>query len=242
MIKRNLFIGFLAALCLVGCSDKSDEINKNEEIVIEDQDTIIEEDIVQENTGNYLPVKKDYVYSVTDSLNIDKEVPDSTYHAEFKKKDLYTKNDEKYLKVALFNYDTYDIEDIENLRENNAMIICKDNVVINKIERDGNFVNINGGLESENGYCLVLDGDKYRTVIYNDYPLYYLESEAELKLSKDIILEDHSISDGKEDTFEEYNYNNIEKAFDDLIGFSPLDTEVYVENSEIVKIVRNWRP
>lgn len=242
MIRRNLFIAFLAALCLVGCSNKSNKINENDEIIVEDQETIIEEDIFQEDTGNHLPVKKDHVYSVSDSLNIDKEVPDSIYHAEFKKKDLYAKNDEKYLRVALFNYDTYGIEDIENLKENNTIIICKDNVVVDKIERDGNFVNINGGLESEKGYCLVLDGDKYRTVLYNDYPLYYLESEAELKLSKDVILEDHSISDGKKDAFEEYNYNNIEKAFDDLIGFSSLDTEVYVENSEIVKIVRNWRP
>ena len=152
-------------------------------------------------------------------------------------------DDGKYLKINLYNYDEFDYEDIVNLKKNDKITICNEEIIVEKIEEENEtFININGGLESEDGYCLVLDGEKYRTVTYNDYPLYFYVTSVELKLSKDIILEDYADPEGNTGNCEKYEYENIEDAFDEYIGFSPLDTKVYVEDSEIVKIVRSWRP
>lgn len=243
MKKTLIYVTLLCSLCLVGCNNKNkieDNIkneNKNEEVIVEIDD---KNDKKEENI---LLTEKDIIHSTKEPLNIDKEVPDAVYSSEFKKEDLRKTDDGKYLKINLYNYDEFDYEDIVNLKKNDKITICNEEIIVEKIEEENEtFININGGLESEDGYCLVLDGEKYRTVTYNDYPLYFYVTSVELKLSKDIILEDYADPEGNTGNCEKYEYENIEDAFDEYIGFSPLDTKVYVEDSEIVKIVRSWRP
>ena len=68
-------------------------------------------------------------------------------------------------------------------------------VTVEKIEKneDNGTVSINGGIE-EGGVDLWRSGDIYRTVTYDDYPVYYMMGELVLPVDDSVTLSDSSAS------------------------------------------------
>lgn len=69
-------------------------------------------------------------------------------------------------------------------------------VEVTSIEKNDPYhtVTINGGIEQEGGLDLILmDGSEYyRTITFDDYPVYYEVGETELSLADDVVLKDSS--------------------------------------------------
>ena len=67
-------------------------------------------------------------------------------------------------------------------------------VAVKSIEKNDQYhlVSINGGMEEQDGLDLLLDDDTYRTMTFDDYPVYYEMGEKTLPLAEDVVLKDSS--------------------------------------------------
>ena len=63
-------------------------------------------------------------------------------------------------------------------------------VAVKSIEKNDQYhlVTINGGMEEQYGLDLLLDDDTYRTMTFDDYPVYYEMGEKTLPLAEDVVL------------------------------------------------------
>ena len=88
------------------------------------------------------------------------------------------------LTAKVFGYDIYKKEDIENLAVGDKITFHEEgaawnqvvNYAVTSIEKNDEYhlVSINGGMEQPGGLDLKLeDDDTYRTMTFDDYPLYY---------------------------------------------------------------------
>ena len=87
----------------------------------------------------------------------------------------------RQMTLTVYGYDAYRAEDVDALDVGSVFSTHLDgaveaqNVTVEKIEKneDNGTVSINGGIE-EGGVDLWRSGDIYRTVTYDDYPVYYM--------------------------------------------------------------------
>ena len=117
------------------------------------------------------------------------------------------------------------------------------NVTVEKIEKneENGTVSINGGIE-EGGVDLWRSGDIYRTVTYDDYPVYYMMGELVLPVDDSVTLSDSSAS---VDAVPVETSGTIEvgKAVsEDKDNWTPYNTLVFTEDGTISSIVRIWVP
>ena len=107
------------------------------------------------------------------------------------------------LTANVFSYDLYKKEDIENLAAGDKITYHEEGAAqdqcvtaeVTSIERDDEYhlVSINGGMEQPGGLDLKLeDDDTYRTMTFDDYPLYYEMGEKTMPLAEDVVLKDSS--------------------------------------------------
>lgn len=91
--------------------------------------------------------------------------------------------------MTVYAYDSYRAEDIDGLEAGEAIRIHPDGAVeaqdltVESIERseETGIVSINGGIE-QGGVDLWRSNDVYRTVTYDDYPVYYMVGELVLPM------------------------------------------------------------
>ena len=99
------------------------------------------------------------------------------------------------LTAKVFSYDLYKKEEIENLAVGDKITFHEEgaawNQVVNNavtsIEKNDEYhlVSINGGMEQPGGLDLKLeDDDTYRTMTFDDYPLYYEMALLEAELAR----------------------------------------------------------
>ena len=87
----------------------------------------------------------------------------------------------RQMTLTVYGYDAYRAEDVDALDVGSVFSTHLDgaveaqNVTVEKIEKneENGTVSINGGIE-EGGVDLWRSGDIYRTVTYDDYPVYYM--------------------------------------------------------------------
>ena len=106
------------------------------------------------------------------------------------------------LTAKVFGYDIYKKEDIENLAVGDKITFHEEGAAWNQVVNDAvtsiekndeyHLVSINGGMEEQDGLDLLLDDDTYRTMTFDDYPVYYEMGEKTLPLAEDVVLKDSS--------------------------------------------------
>ena len=106
------------------------------------------------------------------------------------------------LTAKIFSYDLYKKEDVENLAVGDKITLHEEGaawnqfvtVAVKSIEKNDKYhlVSINGGMDEQDGLDLLLDDDTYRTMTFDDYPVYYEMGEKTLPLAEDVVLKDSS--------------------------------------------------
>ena len=116
-------------------------------------------------------------------------------------------------------------------------------LTVTSIDRDADngYVTINGGIEA-GGVELTLDHDVYRTVTFDDYPVYYEMGEVTLPLAGGVTLSDSS-ADPQASAVETDGADAVAEAVNaEPDGWMPNNTLVFTEDGTISSIVRIWVP
>ena len=164
-------------------------------------------------------------------------VADGGYAVAFSAADLKKTEDGYTLTAEIYDYDRYEMEEIDNLKQGGRIQICQQPVAIGSITREDGTVHINGGTEA-GGVDLVEDDGIYRTNGSDGQPLYYDLGSLTLSLSKDCTFEDQADLQGEsEGALYEYPelLAAIEKSGE---PFRAVDTVITVRMEQIVQIIR----
>ena len=157
------------------------------------------------------------------------------------------------LTAKVFSYDRYKKEDVENLAVGDKITFHEEgaawnqvvNAEVTSVERNDQYhlVSINGGMEQPGGLDLKLeDDDTYRTMTFDDYPLYYEMGEKTMPLAEDVVLKDSS-ADPQAEAVETDGTDAVAEAVNaEPDGWMPNNTLVFTEDGTISSIVRIWVP
>lgn len=157
------------------------------------------------------------------------------------------------LTAKVFSYDLYKKEDIENLAVGDKITFHEEGAAWNQVMNDAvtsiekndeyHLVSINGGMEQPSGLDLKLeDDDTYRTMTFDDYPLYYEMGEKTMPLAEDVVLKDSS-ADPQAEAVETDGTDAVAEAVNaEPDGWMPNNTLVFTEDGTISSIVRIWVP
>ena len=151
--------------------------------------------------------------------------------------------------MTVYAYDSYQTEDIDGLEAGEAIRIHPDGAVeaqdltVESIERneETGIVSINGGIE-QGGVDLWRSNDVYRTVTYDDYPVYYMVGEFVLPMDENITLSDSS-SGVDAASVETDGTNGVASAVGaDLDSWTEYNTTVSTTDGKVSSILRIWVP
>lgn len=168
---------------------------------------------------------------------------DGGYSVSFTADDL-VKTDAGYeLTVEVYEYDRYEIEAIDNLANGSKIQFCNKEMTVDTVEKtpETGYVVINGGVEND-GMELMEEDGLYRTVTFDNYPVYYSVGKVTIPLADDITFEDQANSDqGADPTIVELK--DLPDAIENSdISFTCNNTVITVRQEQIVQIIRYWVP
>lgn len=176
---------------------------------------------------------------------------DGTYHISFESDKVgvgerrNTIND-----VVVYDYDRYTAPEIEALSEGDTIATHLNGteeitaLTVESIERENNYVTINGGIE-EGGIDLCKEDDYYRTLTWDDFPVYY-----EVGVAKQLVMaDDIELSDGATDFEADPVIVKGDRAVCDAMsneedgyGWNAGNTTVTIQNGEMTHADRIWVP
>lgn len=151
--------------------------------------------------------------------------------------------------LILYSYDAYAQADIDGLKEGDVIRTHLDgtdeaaDVTIESIETnaDAGYVTINGGIE-EGGIELCRDRDVYRTITFDDYPVYYEVGEVTMPLADDVTLSDSS-ADPQATPVESDGIAAVAEAFHaDPDYWICNNTTIFTDHGKVSSILRVWVP
>ena len=156
------------------------------------------------------------------------------------------------LTAKVFGYDIYKKEEIEKLAVGDKIIFheegaAQDQCVITEvksIERNDqhHFVSINGGMEQPGGLDLKLEDDTYRTMTFDDYPLYYEMGEKTMPLADNVVLKDSS-ADPQAEAVETTGADAVAAAINaDPDNWTTYNTTLVVQGGKVLEVRRIWVP
>ena len=164
-------------------------------------------------------------------------VADGGYAVAFSAAGLKKTEDGYTLTAEIYDYDRYEMEEIDNLKQGGRIQICQQTVAIGIITREDGTVHINGGTEA-GGVDLVEDDGIYRTNGSDGQPLYYDLGSLTLSLSKDCTFEDQADLQGESEGAV-YEYPELLAAIEKSgEPFRAVDTVITVRMEQIVQIIR----
>lgn len=164
-------------------------------------------------------------------------VADGGYAVAFSAADLKKTEDGYTLTAEIYDYDRYEMEEIDNLKQGDRIQICKQPVTVESIIAEDGTVHINGGTEA-GGVDLVEDDGIYRTNGSDGQPLYYDLGSLTLSLSKDCTFEDQADLQGESEGAV-YEYPELPAAIEKSgEPFRAVDTVITVRMEQIVQIIR----
>ena len=176
---------------------------------------------------------------------------DGTYHISFESDKVgvgergNTIND-----AVVYDYDRYTAPEIEALSEGDTIATHLNGteeitaLTVESIERENNYVTINGGIE-EGGIDLCKEDDHYRTLTWDDFPAYY-----EVGVAKQLVMaDDIELSDGAADFEADPVIVKGDRAVCDAMsneedgyGWNAGNTTVTIQNGEMTHVDRIWVP
>ena len=155
----------------------------------------------------------------------------------------------RQMTLTVYGYDAYRAEDVDALDVGSVFSTHLDgaveaqNVTVEKIEKneDNGTVSINGGIEA-GGVELTLDHDVYRTVTFDDYPLYYEMGEKTMPLAENVVLKDSS-ADPQAEAVETTGADAVAAAINaDPDNWTTYNTTLVVQGGEALEVRRIWVP
>ena len=156
------------------------------------------------------------------------------------------------LTAKVFSCDIYKKEEIEKLAVGDKIIFheegaAQDQCVITEvksIERNDqhHLVSINGGMEQPGGLDLKLEDDAYRTMTFDDYPVYYEMGEKTLPLADGVVLKDSS-ADPQAEAVETTGADAVAAAINaDPDNWTTYNTTLVVQGGKVLEVRRIWVP
>ncbi len=155
--------------------------------------------------------------------------------------------------IRVYSYDIYDKEAVDRLAAGDKIVCHKEymtgnqlaEIEVQSIEKNDEYqiVSINGGMENENGLDLMqMDENRYRTMTFDDYPIYYEMGEKTMPLAEDVVLKDSS-ADPQADAVETTGADAVAAALNaEPDGWYVYNTTVTVQGGKIREIRRIWVP
>ena len=150
-----------------------------------------------------------------------------------------------YLTLTLYSEDIYRSEDIEALQTGDTLVLGGDNIIVNKLTRDGNSLMVNDGIEEGGAELELMDGsnDIWRSYLLDDHFSYEEIGKAKFHFDENLIISDC----GSEPDDPTVTIQTDQKAFIDQLPeykktFSELDTKVEIKDNKIISITRTWIP
>jgi len=178
-------------------------------------------------------------------------LPDGTYHISFESDKVWVGERKNTINDAVvYDYDRYTAPEIEALREGDTIATHLNGteeitaLTVESIERENNYVTINGGIE-EGGIDLCKEDDHYRTLTWDDFPVYY-----EVGVAKQLVMaDDIELSDGAADFEADPVIVKGDRAVCDAMsneedgyGWNAGNTTVTIQNGEMTHVDRIWVP
>lgn len=157
------------------------------------------------------------------------------------------------LTAKIFSYDLYKKEDVEKLAVGDQITLHEEGaawnqfvtVAVESIEKNDEYhlVSINGGMEQPGGLGLKLeDDDTYRTMTFDDYPLYYEMGEKTMPLAEDVVLKDSS-ADPQAEAVETTGADAVAAAINaDPGNWTTYNTTLVVQGGKVQEVRRIWVP
>lgn len=236
--KRMLLAGVLALSVLTGCSSASAaSATSSMAASMAAASPAASSEVVSPAEGIVLPIAQGSLEEIktgSDQFAADITSVDAKKHQ---------------MTMTVYAYDTYRAEDIDGLEAGKAIRIHPDGAVeaqdltVESIERneETGIVSINGGIE-QGGVDLWRSNDVYRTVTYDDYPVYYMVGELVLPMDENITLSDSS-SGVDAASVETNGTNGVASAVGaDLDSWTEYNTTVSTTDGKVSNILRIWVP
>ena len=157
------------------------------------------------------------------------------------------------LTAKIFSYDLYKKEDVEKLAVGDRITLHEEGaawnqfvtVAVKSIEKNDQYhlVTINGGMEEQYGLDLKLEEDgTYRTMTFDDYPVYYEMGEKTLPLAEDVVLKDSS-ADPQAEAVETTGASAVAAAINaDPDNWTVYNTTLVVQGGRVQEVRRIWVP
>ena len=157
------------------------------------------------------------------------------------------------LTAKIFSYDLYKKEDVEKLAVGDQITLHEEGaawnqfvtVAVESIEKNDQYhlVSINGGIEQPGGLDLKLeDDDTYRTMTFDDYPLYYEMGEKTMPLAENVVLKDSS-ADPQAEVVETTGADAVAAAINaDPDNWTTYNTTLVVQGGKVLEVRRIWVP
>ena len=185
--------------------------------------------------------KLGYVMPLYPMESVEDAFADGGYSVDFTAADLVKTGDGYSLTAEIYDYDRYELEDIQGLKEGDQIQVCRKPVTVESIRRDNGTVIINGGIES-GGVELIEDDGLYRTYAMDDHPIYYDLGTITLPVSTDCTFEDHADLEQEPDGLV-YEYEDVPAAIQaSETPFNCYNTVITVRQEQVVQIIRYWIP
>ena len=156
------------------------------------------------------------------------------------------------LTANVFSYDIYKKDEVEKLAIGDKIAFHEEGaawnqyvtVEITSIEKNEEYhiVSINGGMEEQYGLDLLLDGDTYRTMTFDDYPVYYEMGEKTMPLAEDVVLKDSS-ADPQAEVVETTGADAVAAVINaDPDNWTVYNTTLTVQGGKVLEVCRIWVP
>ena len=157
------------------------------------------------------------------------------------------------LTAKVFDYDIYKKEEIEKLAVGDKITFHEEGaawnqfvtVAVESIEKNDQYhlVTINGGMEEQYGLDLKLEEDgTYRTMTFDDYPVYYEMGEKTLPLAEDVVLKDSS-ADPQAEAVETTGADAVAAAINaGPDNWTVYNTTLVVQGGKVLEVRRIWVP
>lgn len=151
------------------------------------------------------------------------------------------------LRMKVYNMDLYDAVEVSQLQAGDTVLYASQPIVVQTITREGDVVEINGGLGNEEPGCWLraYEGGTYVGQEFDDHASYTMLGTAELALAQDFVIVDWTY--GPEMSLDTVRVTDMQKLYLETLPdfkrfFSPLDTRVTVTDGMITEISRHWIP
>ena len=156
------------------------------------------------------------------------------------------------LTAKVFSCDIYKKEEIEKLAVGDKITFHEEGaawnqfvtVAVKSIEKNDQYhlATINGGMEQPGGLDLKLEDDAYRTMTFDDYPLYYEMGEKTMPLAGGVVLKDSS-ADPQAEAVETTGADAVAAVINaDPDNWTTYNTTLVVQGGRVLEVRRIWVP